>query len=129
MDKSSTDSSLPPAFQNVRGQLHCSNRSDCHIALLETVWHHDTILSVKTKSVSLHFGWNALFVIIPYIISRRTPKHMAAPMIANQADRFPKKAVVRVCVLLCIAFAADPVCCGLFGFHSGAGVGGTLCAQ
>lgn len=52
--------------------------------------------------------------------------YVLAPVISGVVSRCAKKPKTIVAALLCSAFLADIVCCLLFGFNSGAGVGGRL---
>lgn len=50
--------------------------------------------------------------------------YIAAPKLSEFAHKLKRKTLIILCVLLCVAFAADLVCCAIFGFNTGAGVGG-----
>ena len=52
--------------------------------------------------------------------------YFVAPAIANFADRHAKSQRVVTACVLCILFVIDVICCILFGFNSGAGVGGNI---
>ena len=63
----------------------------------------------------LAFGFGGLFGV-----------YVAAPSIHKIADRYPKKRQVTAAAILVSLFAADIIFCILFGFNTGAGVGGSL---
>ena len=52
--------------------------------------------------------------------------YVAAPAISRFVDRFTHRKQVIVATLLCLLFAADLVCCAIFGFNKGSGVGGEI---
>ena len=52
--------------------------------------------------------------------------YIAAPLISRFVSRFSKKTQYIVCGILCAAFIADLLCCFIFGFNSGSGVGGRI---
>ena len=52
--------------------------------------------------------------------------YAAAPWIANLVDRLSQKKRTALAIFLTAAFLTDLVCCLIFGFNTGAGVGGTL---
>lgn len=63
----------------------------------------------------LAFGFGGLFGV-----------YAAAPAIHAFAGRYSRRTRVIAASLLCAAFIADIICCLIFGFNSGAGVGGAL---
>ena len=63
----------------------------------------------------LAFGFGGLFGV-----------YVAAPSIHKIADRYPKKRQITAAAILVSLFAADIIFCILFGFNTGAGVGGSL---
>ena len=52
--------------------------------------------------------------------------YLVAPFIAEFAKRFSKKNQILAAAILCFTFMADLACCLIFGFNSGAGVGGGI---
>ena len=52
--------------------------------------------------------------------------YLIAPMIASVTGKYSKKRQLLISGLLCMAFVADILCCLIFGFNTGAGVGGTI---
>lgn len=52
--------------------------------------------------------------------------YLIAPAIADFTQKQTRKWQVTVAALLCTAFVVDIVCCLIFGFNSGAGVGGSI---
>lgn len=63
----------------------------------------------------LAFGLGGLFGV-----------YVAAPGISRFVERYSAKTRAVMAVCLCAAFLADLVCCIIFGFNSGSGVGGSL---
>ena len=52
--------------------------------------------------------------------------YVAAPGIARLAERFSQKAQRIAAVVLIALFVTDMICCFIFGFNSGSGVGGAI---
>ena len=70
---------------------------------------------VRLLAGLLAFGFGGLFGV-----------YAAAPAIHAFAGRYSRRTQVIAASLLCAAFIADIICCLIFGFNSGAGVGGAL---
>ena len=64
--------------------------------------------------------------LIAFGIGGMAAVYFVAPAIGNFLSRFGRRLRVIACVLLCAAFLADFVCCLIFGFNAGAGVGGRM---
>lgn len=52
--------------------------------------------------------------------------YIAGPAISRFVDRFPKKTQRIIAAILCVIFLADIACCVVFGFNTGASVGGKI---
>ncbi len=52
--------------------------------------------------------------------------YIAAPAISRAAGHFSKRTQNAVAIVLLSLFAIDLVCCALFGFNAGTGVGGVI---
>ncbi|MDE6873305.1 MAG: hypothetical protein K2P87_02465 [Lachnospiraceae bacterium] len=52
--------------------------------------------------------------------------YLVGPAIRNYVERFSRRSQIIISVILCAAFLADFVYCMIFGFNSGAGVGGKM---
>ncbi|MBO4928413.1 MAG: DUF975 family protein [Clostridiales bacterium] len=52
--------------------------------------------------------------------------YVAAPAISRFVDRFARKTQIVAAIVLCTLFATDLVCCAIFGFNKGSGVGGEI---
>ena len=79
--------------------------------------YHDMFMNLNGRiciSGLLAFGIGGLFGV-----------YIAAPTISRFADILSKKQRYALCTVLCSAFIADFICCVIFGFNSGSGVGGS----
>lgn len=79
----------------------------------------------KTEFLNIN-GRICFAALTAFAIGGMAAIYVLAPVISGVVSRFAKKPKVIVAALLCSAFLADIVCCMLFGFNSGAGVGGAL---
>ncbi len=52
--------------------------------------------------------------------------YVAAPLIVRFTNRFSPKTRKILAAVLTAAFLTDLICCLIFGFNSGAGVGGSI---
>ncbi len=52
--------------------------------------------------------------------------YLVAPMLSRIASHFRKKTQIIISAVLCAAFLSDLICCIIFGFNSGNGVGGSI---
>ena len=52
--------------------------------------------------------------------------YIVAPAISNFSVKLKKKYQIIIAAVLCTAFAVDFICCLIFGFNSGRGVGGNI---
>lgn len=64
--------------------------------------------------------------LIAFGIGGMAAIYFVAPAIGNYVERFSKRLRIVVCVVLCAVFLTDFICCMIFGFNSGAGVGGKI---
>lgn len=51
--------------------------------------------------------------------------YVLAPKLSEFLRSKDKKKVNLICAILCLAFVADALCCAVFGFNAGSGVGGS----
>lgn len=79
----------------------------------------------KTEFLNIN-GRICFAALTAFAIGGMAAIYVLAPAISGVVSRYAKKLKVIVAALLCAAFLADIVCCMLFGFNSGAGVGGAL---
>lgn len=69
-------------------------------------------------------GRICLYGLIAFGLGGMAGIYLVGPAIAGFADRFSRKQQRIAAGILCTAFAADLICCAIFGFNKGAGVGG-----
>lgn len=62
----------------------------------------------------LAFGIGSLFGV-----------YIAAPKLSRFMHKKSRKTQILICAVLSTAFIIDLICCALFGFNAGSGVGGT----
>lgn len=79
----------------------------------------------KTEFLNLN-GRICFAGLTAFAIGGMAAIYLVAPALADFAHKHSKKWQVTASALLCTAFAADIVCCLIFGFNSGAGVGGSI---
>lgn len=79
----------------------------------------------KTEFLNLN-GRICFAGLTAFAIGGMAAIYLVAPAIANIADKYPKKKQIIAASVLCCAFTIDIICCLIFGFNSGVGVGGSI---
>ena len=79
----------------------------------------------KTMFMNLN-GRICLAGLVAFGIGGMFAVYIAAPAIANFVRRYSKRTRIIAAVILAALFITDLICCMLFGFNSGTGVGGAI---
>ena len=79
------------------------------------------------KDMALNLNGRICFAgLTAFAIGGTAAIYFVAPALANIVDKQSKNKRIVMISILCGAFAVDIVCCLIFGFNSGAGVGGSI---
>lgn len=78
----------------------------------------------KDKLMNVN-GRVCLVALLMFGIGGMAGVYVIAPKLSEYLGNMDRKRVKAFCVLLCTFFAADMICCAVFGFNAGAGVGGS----
>ncbi len=64
--------------------------------------------------------------LITFGIGTIAAVYLLAPIICNEAEKISLRSRKTVAIVLCLELVADIVCCIIWGFNSGDGIGGRI---
>ncbi|MBQ4425597.1 MAG: DUF975 family protein [Lachnospiraceae bacterium] len=79
----------------------------------------------KTMFMNIN-GRICLAGLLAFGIGGMAGVYLVGPAISRSLSHASKKTQWIICAVLCLAFAADLICCMIFGFNAGSGVGGNI---
>ncbi|MBR6967509.1 MAG: hypothetical protein IKH78_03160 [Ruminococcus sp.] len=79
----------------------------------------------KTEFLNLN-GRICFAGLTAFAIGGMAAIYLVAPALANISDKYSRKKRIIAASVLCGAFIIDIICCLIFGFNSGVGVGGSI---